>query len=161
MGKLWFSGSAVAVSGQSVVSFKPPVYLQRVSVVRWGQCYKYTAQTVCGLLLLVHQPAVEESEVIIYKALKWNWGLKPMKNVHCSCCLTLMHLFWSVMFFSPVLLLLVNRSASDSFIHIMHCAVGFWKTARENICNHWKHFSAGSVCWHIPPKLDTNLLVLS
>lgn len=96
MGKLWFSGSAVAVSGQSVVSFKPPVYLQRVSVVRWWQCYKYTAQTVCGLLLLVHQPAVEESEVIIYKALKWNWGLKPMKNVHCSCCLWLSCIFFDL-----------------------------------------------------------------
>lgn len=94
----------MAVSGQSVVSFKPPVYLQRASVVRWGQCYKYTAQTVCGLLLLVHQPATEESEVITYKALKWNWGKNNDKCPLQLLSVTLMHLFWSVMVFSPVLL---------------------------------------------------------
>lgn len=90
-----------------------PVYLQRASVVRWGQCYKHTAQTVCGLLLLVHQPAMEESKVITYKALKWNWG-KNNENVRCSSCLWLSCIFFDLWcFFHPF-----------CFIHIMHCAVG-------------------------------------
>lgn len=123
----------MAVSGQSVVSFKPPVCLQRASVVRWGQCYKYMAQTVFGLLLLVHQPAMEESEVITYKALKWNWG-KNNENVRCSCCLGFLCIFFDLWcFFHPF-----------CFIHIT-VQLGFWKIAQENICNHWKHFSVDSM----------------
>lgn len=54
----------------AVLWFRQRIYLQKVSVVGWGKCQQYVVQPVCGLLfvvLLIHQPTVEKSDVITYK----------------------------------------------------------------------------------------------
>lgn len=78
----WTCGSAVAVHGQ-------PIPAESVCS-RWRQCTKYAMQPVWGLFLLellsVHHAAMESSNVVTYKELKWDRVLKITRSVHCSHC---------------------------------------------------------------------------
>lgn len=96
MFSLWFYGRAEMVHSLST-------QVQGLSVcLEWALLPDRGIIQVCGptsvwatwvygplllVLLLVHQPVTEESEVITHKELKWNRVLKAMKSVHCSHCL--------------------------------------------------------------------------
>lgn len=85
-------------------------------LVRWRQCTKYVLQPVCGpllpMLLLVHEPAEKESEIMTCKKLKWNRMLKTKKSINENYCLCFSSIrFWYLKFCLTVLPFLVSFPA--------------------------------------------------
>lgn len=78
-------------------SYRRPIYLQGVSVVRWGQCKKYVVKLVWGLLVFVILLAQKTSSNI--PSVKKKWKVSPAATV---CTFHSIFNLWSLFCASPI-----------------------------------------------------------
>lgn len=84
---------------------------------------------------VVGPSAVEKGDVRTYKELKWNWVLKTIKCLCCSC--------WFFLLFCGSS---VPGELGIQQIHTSSAQLGFWRTAQEYLCR-WFKKSLCSLSW--------------